>query len=113
MRPQRSLSEFDLEAFELAAGAGEVPRRVRAFGGDLEGFALRRGAADGERRAQESEADSLEEIHLCSLIFERLGRRPGVEPGGRLGPLRYSVTDKARENARATGAACFPTLDPA
>ena len=78
--PAEVVGEVDLEAFELAARAGEVPRRVGAFGGDLEGLALRRRAADGERRAEESEADSLEEIHLCSLIFERLDRRPGVEP---------------------------------
>ncbi len=72
--------EIDLEAFELAASAGEVPRRVGAFRGDLHGLALRRRAADGERRAEEGETDSLEEIHLCSLFLNALLERQALNP---------------------------------
>ena len=73
------VGEVDLEAFELAAGAGEVPRRVGAFGGDLHGLALRRRAADGKRRAEKSETDSLEEIHLVPLFVD-----PDLKPGSDL-----------------------------
>ena len=112
MRRAEIVGEIDLEAFELAAGAGEVPRRIGAFGGDLDGLFLGRGAADGEGRAEESEADSLKEIHLCSLIFERLDRRPGVEPGGRLGPLRVLSNGQSAGKRKSHRCGLFSDAGP-
>ena len=63
------VGEVDLEAVELAARAGEVPRRISALGRDLDRFpflALRGGAADGERGGQQAEADDLDKSHHCS-----------------------------------------------
>jgi len=74
------LSEFDFEAVELSVGAGKVPRRVSAFGRERQGFALRRGATDGERRAQESEADSVKKFISVPLFLNALAGGQALNP---------------------------------
>jgi hypothetical protein len=85
--PAELVGEVDLEALELAARAGEVPRLVGAFRGDLDGFpllALREGATGRQRGGEDRDTNDFRDLHRhspaskgwpkvksrCSQLFE-------------------------------------------